>query len=98
MSAEKKRSMQTIDIKQFSENLKRNAEQAVTDQSRLKVRLGNGKYFVVLSADEWESEQETIHVLQDTDLMRQIAESLKTHAAGTGYRPTKKQMDEILGA
>ena len=76
MPAQKKRRMRTIDIKQFSENLKRNAEQAVTDQSRLKVRLGNGKYFVVLSADEWESEQETIHVLQDTDLMRQIAKSL----------------------
>ena len=76
MPAQKKRRMRTIDIKQFSENLKRNAEQAVTDQSRLKVRLRNGKYFVVLSADEWESEQETIHVLQDTDLMRQIAKSL----------------------
>ncbi len=96
MQTQKNRRICTIDIKQFSENLKRNAAQATTDQSPLKVTQGNGKYFVVLSADEWEREQETIQVLQDTDLMRQIAKSLGARAGKTAKkRPsTSRRADE----
>ena len=86
MPVQKKRRMRIIDIKQFSENLRCNADQAVTEQSRFKVKQGNGKYFVVLSADEWESEQETIHVLQDTGLVRQIAKSLGARAERTAKK------------
>jgi len=50
-----------------------------------------------MSADDWEREQETLYVLQNRDLMRQIAESLATHTDGQGYKPTKEQMDEITG-
>ena len=39
----------------------------------------------------------TLYVLQNSSLMRQIAESSATHAAGTGHTPTKEQLDEIVG-
>jgi antitoxin YefM len=50
-----------------------------------------------MSAEDWERDQETLYVLQNTSLMRQIAESSATHRAGNGYAPTKEQLDEIVG-
>ena len=52
---------------------------------------------MVVSAEDWEREQETLHVLQNEDLMRQIAASLASHERGTGYRPGEDQLDEITG-
>jgi antitoxin YefM len=48
-----------------------------------------------MSADDWDREQETLYVLQNNSLMKQIAESLATHNADNGYTPTSEQMDEI---
>ena len=50
-----------------------------------------------MSAEDWEREQETLHVLQSKNLMQQIAESLETHTHGQGYKPTDEQMNEITG-
>jgi len=50
-----------------------------------------------MSADDWEQEQETLHVLQSKNLMQQITDSLETHTRGKGYKPTAEQMDEITG-
>ncbi len=48
-----------------------------------------------MSADDWDREQETLYVLQNNSLMKQIAESLETHRENTGYTPTSEEMDEI---
>ena len=72
-------------------------EQVVTNHSALKVTRRNGEDFVVLSADDWEREQETLYILQNNDLMKQIAASAATHAKNKGYRPTSGEMDEITG-
>ena len=53
--------------------------------------------FVVLSADDWEREQETLYVLQNNDLMKQIAASAATNAKNKGYKPTAGELDEITG-
>lgn len=45
------------------------------------------RVFIVMSADDWEQEQETLHVLQSKNLMQQIADSLETHIRGKGYKP-----------
>ena len=50
-----------------------------------------------MSAEDWEREQETLHVLQSKSLMQQIADSLETHAQEQGYKPTDEQMNEITG-
>jgi antitoxin YefM len=50
-----------------------------------------------MSAEDWERDQETLYVLQNSSLMRQIAEASTTHQGATGYRPTQEQLDEILG-
>ena len=50
-----------------------------------------------MSAEDWEREQETLYVLQNSSLMRQLEESIKTYIERKGYTPTKEQMDEITG-
>lgn len=61
----------------------------------LKVTRRSGEAFVVVSAEDWEREQETLYVLQNRDLMQQIAASLETHTHG--YTPTDEQLDELTG-
>jgi len=88
--------METVSIHQFKQNLKRFVGRVVADHEPLKVCDGDEE-IVVISADDWESEQEMKELLQDPEFLRQLDESAKTHAAGTGYQPTKEEMDEILG-
>lgn len=40
-------------------------------------------------------ENETSYVLQNPQLMGQIAESLKTYHTGSGYKPTEEELDKI---
>ena len=84
-------------MNKFRDNLKAFVERVVGDHEPLKVTRRAGDDFVVISAEDWEREQETLFVLQNSALMKQLAESLKTHAKRTGYRPGQDQMDEITG-
>ena len=87
--------MDSISVNQFRDNLKTYVEQTVSQHEPIKVTRRAGDAFVVMSADDWEREQETLHVLQSNSLMKQIADSLKTHAENKGYKPTQEQLDEI---
>ena len=72
-------------------------EQVVNRHEPLKVTRRAGDAFVVISADDWEREQETLHILQSQNLMQQIAASLETHNRDKGYIPTEEQMNKITG-
>lgn len=87
--------MDTISINKFRNNLKNVVEQVVSRHEPLKVTRRAGEAFVVMSADDWEREQETLYILQSQNLMQQIAASLETHARGQGYKPAREQMDEV---
>ncbi len=89
--------MDSISVNKFRDNLKSFVEQIVTNHVPLKVTRRSGEDFVVIGADDWEREQETLYVLQNTSIMKQIAESLRTHDKKAGYKPTKDEMDEITG-
>lgn len=89
--------MDTISVNKFRDNLKAVVEQVADHHEPVKVTRRAGEDFVVISAEDWEREQETLHVLQNKDLMQQIADSLQTHTQGKGYTPTDEQMNEILG-
>ena len=89
--------METVSVNKFRENLKKLVEQSVSRHEPLRVSRRSGQDFVVISAEDWEREQETLYVLQNSSLMRQLAESVKTHTERKGYTPTKEQMDEITG-
>ena len=89
--------MNTVSVNQFRDKLKTFVEQVVTNHTPLKVTRRAGEAFVVMSADDWEREQETLYVLQNTSLMKQIADSAATHATGSGYKPTSEEINEITG-
>lgn len=89
--------MDSVSVNQFRENLKHFVEQVVNQHIPLKVTRRNGEDFVIVSAEDWEREQETLYVLQNSSLMQQIADSMKTHRQGSGYSPTKEELDEIAG-
>jgi antitoxin YefM len=87
--------MNSISVNQFRDNLKTYVEQTVNEHEPIKVTRRAGEDFIVMSADDWEREQETLHILQSSNLMQQIAESMSTHESNKGYTPTKEQLDEI---
>jgi antitoxin YefM len=89
--------MESTTVNKFRDGLKTFVEQVVRQHMPLRVTRRNGADFVVMSAEDWERDQETLYVLQNSSLMHQIAESSATHKNGSGYTPTKEQIDEILG-
>lgn len=89
--------MDTISVNKFRDNLKYLVEQVIDRHEPLKVTRRAGEAFVVISADDWEREQETLYILQNTNLMQQISESLNTHSQAQGYTPTKEELNEITG-
>jgi antitoxin YefM len=89
--------MDTVSVNKFRDNLKKLVEQSLSKHEPLRVTRRSGEDFVVLSAEDWEREQETLYLLQNSSLMRQLADSAKTHSERTGYTPTDEQMDEITG-
>lgn len=89
--------MEVISVNQFRDNLKRFVEQVINQHLPLKVTRRSGQDFVVISAEDWEREQETLFVLQNSSLVMQIADSARTHAQRAGYTPTDQETHEILG-
>ena len=89
--------METVSVNQFRSNMKDFVEQAARDHEPLKVTRRRGGDFVVISSEDWERDQETLYVLQNSSLMKQISESARTHVKRSGYTPMDGEMNEILG-
>jgi len=87
--------MKEMSVHEFRSNLREAVEKVVEDHAPLRVRRRAGQDFVVVSAEDWEREQETLYVLQNRSLMEQIERSLKTHREGTGYRPSPEELDAL---
>ena len=88
--------MDTVSVNKFRDKLKDCVERVISQHTPLKVTRRNGEDFVVISAEDWEREQETLYVLQSSDLMKQISDSMATHVQRQGYTPTDEEIDEIL--
>lgn len=56
--------MDTVSVNQFRDNLKTYVEDVVNNHAPIKVTRRAGEAFVVISADDWEREQETLYVLR----------------------------------
>ena len=87
----------TTNLNQFKDNLTSYVEQVTKNHTPLKVTNSNGNDFIVMSLEDWEKEQETLYILQNTNLMTQIAQSQTTHLQNQGYQPPQEEIDEILG-
>ncbi|PIS30068.1 MAG: prevent-host-death protein [Candidatus Marinimicrobia bacterium CG08_land_8_20_14_0_20_45_22] len=87
--------MAEMTVNQFRANLKNAVDSALTIHEPLVVRRRAGKDFVVIGAEDWEREQETLFILQNQSLMKQVIKSLKTHQEATGYRPSQEKLDAL---
>ncbi len=87
--------MRELSVNEFRANLKKSVELVINEHEPLKVTRREGKEFVVISLEDWEREQETLYILQNTSLMKQISRSMETHQINKGYKPTKEQLNEI---
>lgn len=88
--------MDTVSVNKFRDTLKDCVERVISQHNPLKVTRRNGKDFVVVSAEDWEREQETLYVLQSSNLMKQISDSMTTHMQRQGYTPTDEEIHEIF--
>ena len=79
---------------QFRANLRRCVQQVIDDHEPLRVTRNNGD-FVVIGAEDWQQEQETLYILQNRSLMEQIGRSLRTHEKGTGRVMTQEEQDAL---
>ncbi len=89
--------MDSISVNKFRDNLKYFVEQVTSEHLPLKVTRRSGEDFVVISAEDWAREQETLNILQNNDLMKQITRSIVTHSKKNGYIPTAEELNEITG-
>lgn len=87
--------MREMSIHEFRSRLRDEVEKVTEDHVPLRVKWRGGD-FVVVSAEDWEREQETLYVLQNRLLMEQIERSLKSHRQGRGYRPSPEELDALL--
>ena len=87
--------MREISVHEFRRHLRKSIKEVVEDHVPLRVKRRGGQDFVVVSAEDWEREQETLYVLQNKSLMEQIERSLKTHGEGRGYRPSPEDLEAL---
>jgi antitoxin YefM len=87
--------MRELSVNEFRSNLKAAVEQVIEEHVPLRVTRRSGEDFVVVSAEDWEREQETLYVLQNRSLMEQIQRSLETHRKGRGYVPRPEELDAL---
>lgn len=87
--------MLELSVNKFRANIKGVVDKAIEEHQVIRVNRRSGKDFIVISAEDWEREQETLYVLRNKSLMSQIAESLVTFEKDNGYKPTQEQLDAI---
>lgn len=87
--------MDSISVNHFRNNIKAFVERAVRSHTPLKVTRRSSASFVVMSADDWEREQETIYILENNSLIQQMAASAHTHSQGEGDIPEQAEIDAI---
>ena len=73
-----------LSVNKFRANIKTYVDKSIDEHEPLKVRRRAGRDFVVISAEDYEREQETLDVLQNKSLMSQLSESLKTFKESAG--------------
>ncbi len=87
--------MEAVSVNNFRANIKKIIDKAVTDHVPVRVTRKAKGNFVVMSEEDWSAEQETLYVLQNKSLMRQIAQALQTDASSKTL--TTEEIHEEFG-
>jgi len=84
-----------LSVNKFRANIKEFVDKVIEDHQAIRVNRRAGKDFIVMSAEDWEREQETLYILRNNSLMSQVAESLISYKDESGHKPTQAELDEI---
>ena len=84
-----------LSVNKFRANLKDFVDKAIDEHQAIRVNRRSGKDFIIISAEDWEREQETLYILRNRSLMSQLAESSISYQENRGYQPSQEQLDEI---
>lgn len=84
-----------IPLNRFRANIHKFVDKAILEHQPIRVKCSSGKDFIVISAEDWEREHETLYVLSNRSLIAQLEESLKSFDNKTGYKPTQEQLDAM---
>lgn len=84
-----------LSVNDFRANIKSYVDDVISTHEPLTVTRRNGGDFVVVSLEDYERDRETLYVLQNSSLLRQIAASTATFNTSKGYKPNQKELDEI---
>ncbi len=87
--------MLELSVNKFRANLKVFVDKVIDEHQAIRINRRSGKDFIIISAEDWEREQETLYVLRNNSLMTQVKDSLTTYQNKSGYKPTEEQLDAI---
>lgn len=87
--------MLELSVNKFRANIKTFVDRVIDEHQAIRVNRRSGKDFIVISAEDWERDQETLYVLRNNLLMSQVAESLVSYQNNNGYTPTQEQLNDI---
>ena len=87
--------MLELSVNKFRANIEGFVDKAIEEHQAIRINRRSGKDFIVISAEDWEREQETLYILRNNSLMNQVDESSVTYQQNSGYKPTQEQLDAI---
>jgi antitoxin YefM len=87
--------MQELSFRKFKVNIDSIVDQVIAENMPIRVKRRSGGDFIIVSASDWDREQETMFVLRNKSLMDQIAKSLVTHHNNSGFKPTEQQLNSL---
>lgn len=83
----------TLSVNKFRANLKYHVDKTINDHEPLTVSRKNGDAFVVISLEDYNREQETLYILENSNLMKQIEKSLSTFKTKSGFTPNDDELN-----
>lgn len=89
--------MEAISYTHFRQSMASVLDKVNDDSIPVHITRKGKKEAVVLSLDDWSSIQETLYILQNKSLMRQINATETQREKGIkGYQPSQAEMNAIL--
>ena len=82
-----------LSVNKFRANLKYYVDKSIEEHQPIEVSRKNGDSFMVLSMEDYRRDKETLYILENSYLMRQINSSLTTFNRSSGYRPSQSELN-----
>ena len=90
--------MEVLSYSVFRQTLSSVLDKVNEDSVPIQITRKGGRGAVVMSVEDYESLEETLYILQNKSLSKQMARSMETHKKGMGRKASKGMIDEILSS